>query len=148
MGVWEAWVPLKGNAKRRLKRKANVEKMLHLFNLCDLLFLFSQSFSHLFHSSFYVFLLLNAIILFLFALNKNVIHSPPLLLTAFRHHQLIPDSLSTPSPLSQETLTPVAEGEGRLRSVEQLSEEEFNRAVEDFIAMHKRMQWEEQIIQN
>ncbi|KAJ1378883.1 putative transmembrane protein [Sesbania bispinosa] len=32
-----------------------------------------------------------------------------------------------------------------LRYVEQLSKDEFNRAVEDFIAKHKRMQWEEQI---
>ncbi|KAK7409960.1 hypothetical protein VNO78_00390 [Psophocarpus tetragonolobus] len=33
----------------------------------------------------------------------------------------------------------------RLCRVEQLSEEEFNRAVEEFIAMHKKMQLEEQI---
>lgn len=33
----------------------------------------------------------------------------------------------------------------QLRCVEQLSEDEFNRAVEEFIAMHKRMQKEEHI---
>lgn len=33
---------------------------------------------------------------------------------------------------------------GRLCHVEQLNKEEFNRAVEDFIAKHKRMLWEEQ----
>ncbi|QCE16629.1 uncharacterized protein LOC114163731 [Vigna unguiculata] len=38
--------------------------------------------------------------------------------------------------------------ESELRCVEELSEEEFNRAVEEFIALHKRMQWEEQLTQN
>ncbi|KAK7351710.1 hypothetical protein VNO77_11353 [Canavalia gladiata] len=33
----------------------------------------------------------------------------------------------------------------RLCCVEQLSKDEFNRAVEEFIAKHKRMQWEEQV---
>ncbi|XP_014499392.1 uncharacterized protein LOC106760477 [Vigna radiata var. radiata] len=227
----------KPNAMRRFQRKLNLENIFHLFNVAAAILLFSHSFSFpitlqtlshihhtlipLFHNSFYAFLLLNAIILFLFALsnnknkhnnnNNNVdacidVYEEILNHNESRHVVTAPQEQPRTAEKEPEeivtavtetaccctTVTTVTEGEAisvsekkpyrrvqsesyerrmvvaaargelkrwetvglrrpfesELRCVEELSEEEFNRAVEEFIALHKRMQWEEQLAQN
>lgn len=206
----------KANAMRRFQRKRNLESIFQLFKLFAVILLFShlfsffpnitlQTFPYLYHfllplfrNSFYAFLLLNAIILLLFALsnkhNNNVGASEDVYHEFLNHNKsrLIvtasQDQLSrtvdssdkkitttnfdpSSSPVFEETVRAVTETvsvsekkcyrrvqseryerrmvvaplQGQLRSVEQLSKDEFNRAVEEFIAMHKRMQKEEHI---
>ncbi|CAJ1973287.1 unnamed protein product [Sphenostylis stenocarpa] len=235
----------KASAIRRFQRKLNLENIFHLFNVGAAILLFSHSFSfpitlqtlsHLYHTlipfchnSFYAFLLLNAIILFLFALsnNKNNDNNNIGGASTDVYNEILNDNVShlivtvsqeqprtvekevaaTVSPAFEETVPAVTETttacscttvmkemegeavwvsekkcyrrvqsesyerrmvvaaargelkrwktvglrrpfESQLRCVEELSEEEFNRAVEEFIAMHKRMQWEEQLGSN
>nr|XP_007136625.1 hypothetical protein PHAVU_009G059900g [Phaseolus vulgaris]ESW08619.1 hypothetical protein PHAVU_009G059900g [Phaseolus vulgaris] len=229
----------KANAMRRFQRKLNLENIFHLFNVGAAILLFSHSFSFpitlqtlshlhhtlisLFHNSFYAFLLLNAIILFLFALSNNnnknnnsnnnvgactdlyneiLNHDESRLIVTAPQEQprtaekefeeTVTAVTETTTACSCTTVTTVTEGEAvsvsekkryrrvqsesyerrmvvaaargelkrwktvglrrpfesELRCVEELSEEEFNRAVEEFIAVHKRMQWEEQLTQN
>jgi len=227
----------KANAMRRFRRKLNLENIFHLFNVGAAILLFSHSFSFpitlrtlsqlhhtlipLFHNSFYAFLLLNAIILFLFALSNNrninnnknndnvgactdvyneiVDHDESRLVVTAPQEQprtaekgfeetvtaVTETTCATVTTVTQEEAVSVSEKkryrrvqsesyerrmvvaaaargelkrwktvglrrpfESELRCVEELSEEEFNRAVEEFIALHKRMQWEEQLTQN
>ncbi|WVZ21145.1 hypothetical protein V8G54_008467 [Vigna mungo] len=227
----------KPNAMRRFQRKLNLENIFHLFNVAAAILLFSHSFSFpvtlqtlshlhhtlipLFQNSFYAFLLLNAIILFLFALSNNknkhnnnnnnvdactdvydeiLNHNESRLVVTAPQEQprtAEKESEETVTAVTETaccctTMTTVTEGEAisssekkpyrrvqsesyerrmvvaaargelkrwetvglrrpfesELQCVEELSEEEFNRAVEEFIALHKRMQWEEQLAQN
>ncbi|XP_027356975.1 uncharacterized protein LOC113866293 [Abrus precatorius] len=223
----------KGNGMRRFQRKRNFENIFNFFKLCSVvLFIFSnpscfpltsQSLSHLhalfaplFHNSLYAFLLLNTIILFLYAFSNktnnvadstnvyrqfiNHAHSRPSITASQEQPRILEpshvgdssSSSSSSSPVYDETVAAVTETttccttvstvsdkkryprarsenferrmvvatqpelkrfntglkgklKSKLRDVEQLSKEEFNRAVEDFIAKHKRMQLEEHI---
>ncbi|KAK7310918.1 hypothetical protein RJT34_08716 [Clitoria ternatea] len=170
---------------RRFKlRNRNAENILQLLYVCASLYLLSHSSSFLFilqttfsplylslllplfHNTFFVFLLVNAIILLIYAFsNNNVVRDqttsslPVLEETVFAvpekksYRRVLSENFErrivAPSPPPRRSKTISLERTKSQRQlccveVEQLSEHEFNRAVEDFIAKHKKMLWEEQ----
>ncbi|KAL1343827.1 hypothetical protein HN51_017775 [Arachis hypogaea] len=170
----------------------NVLAAVFLLSRSSLLFFTLQAFSYsltLFNNPFYVFLLLNSIILSLYALSNNnndVVTTAPQkvqTVTTVRSEGKQPpvDSNGTVTTVTttrtmmccrsrsmsvsstnqkcyrrvrseryERRVVAVGGGgrkqqqlEGRMCHVEHLNKEEFNRAVDDFIAKHKRMLWQE-----
>ncbi|KAF7829644.1 uncharacterized protein G2W53_011977 [Senna tora] len=174
-------------------RKRRVEKALGLFNLCVGLLILSRSswlpiilqiFFHLYskfvsllNHPFYVFLLGNVIILFIYALSDKkdeFVHPRPVDCCDHKQREEAETTRTTTRTMtttssrrssikcydgrvesesysrrivvaetSRQVVRYEAELERRLCSVDNLSNEDFNRTVEDFIAKHRRMRWQE-----